>query len=1211
MRYLTSVVLALSLVGVAAADSYLNDFSSLAGLENVAPAGAPYLIDSDTAVRCDVSDTGYALLRIYPASYQSGTTLDLTSNRFDVTVRYDGPATGTVGFWLRVYAGTWNGTQWTVKARAAYSISVPANAGWTTVSKNVIPPDEVTYYDGTTSFDPATAYYFRLDAVEWASANTPYSFAIDTLRFYPIPPVIHPVNSMDTARATVEYTRQLTLDQGANVTWSLGQHPAGMAIDPTGRISGWTPSTGDLGKSFTVEVTATNTSGSDTKTWEAFVNPAATSIQFAVESTPEPSEFGTSLASDGTRLYYFKKDTGQLFCPDPGTSGSWFVLASAPGGGDGADCGSLAFYAGLGAQGALITRRDLGGGERVLCTYDIATNIWIAHGNRNFGNTGYVVIGDTLYGNAHAAMVNQGGPTTIADLKDLDAITCQRAAFVTGTGGILGEAADWFSRAVQMTTVNGMLYGIKNDWTSPAGTGDRLWVIKPSAIVPNQYIGPNWDDWTHNASTAIDLGPLPFEPGYSSAIVPLPAGWSAEIGGLGGLLIIAGRSPSNHEGWGEPSSQYALYDIAGGTFTVKNLPGTTGSGTSATFHQGKVYIKRGSSPSADNDPNTDLWVMSVSLADPCAMASTLAVNSAPTEGISVYMSADDCDGNNTGTTPFTRSVGYQEYVSILAPILKGYTFLGWSVDGAEPATTDQLLSLQVTAPVTATATYQLRCDTPVVFNVSAEGPGDPVAVAYTPKDCSGGETATTPFTVSFGSGETVTLAAPYVPHMTFVRWDVEGETPIENSSATLAANGPKTLRAVYGPETPAYRTGCWQFVQMSTPVEGSYGTSLASDGYYLYYMTANGQLYRSPDGHGWLPLADAPSDPDGDPDGALAFYPGLGDQGTLVTNRDVGLCTYDIATDTWSVRVNRYFGHTGFTVIGDYLYGNSHAAAVNQGGPTTVADLKDLDAPSCFRAAFTGLEGRDPGWFSRVVQMTAVNDILYGIKNDWQTSPASDGDRLWSIDPKDLRLNTKTGPEWYEWTHEESPAIDLGQLPFEPGYGSAMAPLPAKWSCGVGNDGGLLIVAGRANGNQEGFGPDPSPSFTIYDIASKQFTTGVLPAATGSGTSATTHKGRVYIKRGGEPASPYNTTLWVMSLQGTSFDLNFDGHVNRDDLELYFAPCFSGPTIPFGTILVNDELFDCRAGDYDQDGDVDQADFGSFQRCLSRNPLQPISPDCQ
>jgi hypothetical protein len=69
----------------------------------------------------------------------------------------------------------------------------------------------------------------------------------------------------------------------------------------------------------------------------------------------------------------------------------------------------------------------------------------------------------------------------------------------------------------------------------------------------------------------------------------------------------------------------------------------------------------------------------------------------------------------------------------------------------------------------------------------------------------------------------------------------------------------------------------------------------------------------------------------------------------------------------------------------------------------------------------------------------------------------------------------------------------------------------------------------------------------------------------------------------------------IDNCQGSA-DFNGDGQVNLNDLPLLQA-CVSGPAVPLAT--------GCAGRDLDRDGDVDQNDFGIFQRSFG-----PAGPNC-
>jgi len=184
----------------------------------------------------------------------------------------------------------------------------------------------------------------------------------------------------------------------------------------------------------------------------------------------------------------------------------------------------------------------------------------------------------------------------------------------TALQGVVGPNDWWMSRAAQLAALGGRVYAIKNDWHTPppAGNecGDRLLAFDASAFDPSTFAGGEpWKDanWTAGWTPTADLGPLPFEVGHGASLVALPPRWCESIGAEGGLFLVAGCSPSNHEGQGQPSSHYALYDVESASFAVGTLPDVTGTGTSAAFHDGKVFVKRGGLNFASF--NAQLWVV--------------------------------------------------------------------------------------------------------------------------------------------------------------------------------------------------------------------------------------------------------------------------------------------------------------------------------------------------------------------------------------------------------------------------------------------------------------------------------------------------------------------------------------------------------------------------------------------------------------------------
>jgi len=339
-------------------------------------------------------------------------------------------------------------------------------------------------------------------------------------------------------------------------------------------------------------------------------------LEFITRSTPFRSRSSSSLVSDGSCLYCMAAEENRLFKSRDGRQWTERKNPAVDLKGARADWinGMLAFHPGHGKKGRLVLalrfpeKNRYGQNPRKLAAYDIAANVWswlptaIAMGH------GATVVGDHLFGLAHAVAGNYGGPLCRVNLADPGAADDRSVI-----GSLKGENTGWLSRAAQLAQLGGNIYGIKNDWITPqpaeaARIGDRLFMFDPGKYAASKFAGGNrWNDrkWKEARTPAVDLGPLPFEVGHGAALVALPPAWCKEIGRSGGLFIVAGCSPSDHEGHGAPSNRYALVDIESRCVTVGTLPGPTGKGTSAVLHKGRLFIKRGGLNYGP--PDAEIW----------------------------------------------------------------------------------------------------------------------------------------------------------------------------------------------------------------------------------------------------------------------------------------------------------------------------------------------------------------------------------------------------------------------------------------------------------------------------------------------------------------------------------------------------------------------------------------------------------------------------
>ncbi len=95
------------------------------------------------------------------------------------------------------------------------------------------------------------------------------------------PPIIAEVTpDPDQAIEDQEYTRQLELTQGIADSWTLLQRPPGAVVSSSGLVSGWVPTTDDVGQLLDFTVRASNAFGSDDESWQVLVEAAPPCTDF-------------------------------------------------------------------------------------------------------------------------------------------------------------------------------------------------------------------------------------------------------------------------------------------------------------------------------------------------------------------------------------------------------------------------------------------------------------------------------------------------------------------------------------------------------------------------------------------------------------------------------------------------------------------------------------------------------------------------------------------------------------------------------------------------------------------------------------------------------------------------------------------------------------------------------------------------------------------
>ena len=183
-----------------------------------------------------------------------------------------------------------------------------------------------------------------------------------------------------------------------------------------------------------------------------------------------------------------------------------------------------------------------------------------------------------------------------------------------------------------------------------------------------------------------------------------------------------------------------------------------------------------------------------------------------------------------------------------------------------------------------------------------------------------------------------------------------------------------------------------------------------------------------------------------------------------------------------------------------------------------------------------------------------------------------------------------------------SAAVHSGEL-LQVGAGY-LAWNPAAQAAGVGRDEAkATLLASPAGAYVLNAGSIPTAGLApgTYTVLLAPVATRVLRPDADYGMA---HSGFLMINEQAAPAS-FEFTIPLVPVPG---DFTSDGYVNAADLSLFIA-CSAGPEVPYAAgceLPVGTGGF--IAADFDEDADVDSADFAVFQRCLSFD--QPGDPGC-
>jgi hypothetical protein len=171
---------------------------------------------------------------------------------------------------------------------------------------------------------------------------------------------------------------------------------------------------------------------------------------------------------------------------------------------------------------------------------------------------------------------------------------------------------------------------------------------------------------------------------------------------------------------------------------------------------------------------------------------TLTVNSTqPPAGVSVGVSPSDNDGQGSGTTGLTRYFYSGTTVTVTAPATwGGNVFSSWT---GCPSASGPVCTAAINGNTTVTANYVGVAESLTVISVNTPGG---LSVAASPADKNGATGGTTPFTLTYNLGSTITLTAPANSGTSaFLSWS--GCTSASGVGCSVTLSGAETITANY------------------------------------------------------------------------------------------------------------------------------------------------------------------------------------------------------------------------------------------------------------------------------------------------------------------------------------------------------------------------------------------------------------------------------
>lgn len=418
------------------------------------------------------------------------------------------------------------------------------------------------------------------------SAETPFVDVLTTNAI--VPYSLSHITVVGTNNAFV--TGGMTLSSSAGDVWSF-------PVSAVWAVSNVFVAVGDT----VIEVSGTNAYGmpssdSVTITRTTYASAGATvDVQWSSVTTPESSDAGCKLGTDGRYVYYLpgNNHSTAFYRYDP-SNNTWETRADHPGTANqqsdfynnGLEYRDGFFFCSLraswtnrwGDSATLVARYSVNQDQWVIICSDVTVATVYAPTSTN-----------VLYGNAPAwnlCLVTLGfvdtvctsTPSTDPNIPTGNTHTrfdCQGA----------GTEGNWTKRFdSHCAAFDDYVYGVKQDWnpapydSTNASVGDVVWRVLKTNVV---------------TGAAMAVTNLPWNPGVGLCAISTPA--ERALTRQNEIVVVRGAGiGANQDGWGEATPDLSALTLDDVTWRhITPLPAATGLGTDITEVNGELFVKAG------------------------------------------------------------------------------------------------------------------------------------------------------------------------------------------------------------------------------------------------------------------------------------------------------------------------------------------------------------------------------------------------------------------------------------------------------------------------------------------------------------------------------------------------------------------------------------------------------------------------------------------